>query len=113
MKIAAILLVAAGLASAGAASAATSSIKTDLDYLKASRCRGLAAGVGSDTTGIDATLKAEGRSRAPYILSRAQDEMDRAKRQTKNANLKDRLTAELNGVCTAYLSPTNTDVAHR
>jgi hypothetical protein len=113
MKIAAILLVAAGLASAGAASAGTSNIKTDLDYLKASRCRGLAAGVGSDTTGIDAALKTESRSRAQFILNRGQDEMDRAKRETRNANLKDRVAAELNGACTAYLSPTNTDVVRR
>jgi hypothetical protein len=111
MKFAAAMLVAAGLATAGAASAAT--IKTDLDYLKASRCKGLATGLGADTKALDAELKAEGRARPEVILNRAHDEMDRAKRQTRDANLKDKLTAELNGPCMAYLAPTNTDVARR
>lgn len=111
MKFAAALLVAAGLATAGAASAAT--IKTDLDYLKASRCKGLATSLGADTTSLDAALKAESRVRADVIVNRAKDETDRAKRQASDANMKDRLTAELNGPCTAYLSPGNTDVAHR
>jgi hypothetical protein len=104
MKLAAILLVAAGLASAGAASASV--INTDLDYLKASRCKGLAAGLGETTPGLDATLKAESRSRSDVVVNRAKDETDRAKRQAEDANMKDRLTAELNGPCTAYLTPT-------
>lgn len=111
MKFAAIVLVAIGLASAGAASAAT--INTDLDFLKASRCKGIAAGFGADTSSVDKVLKAESRTRPEVILNRGKDEMDRAKRQTADANMKDRLTAELNGACVAYLSPSNTDVAHR
>jgi hypothetical protein len=111
MKFAAALLVAAGLSAAGAASATT--IKTDLDYLKASRCEGLAVGLGADTSNIDAALKKEGRTRPEVIVNRGKDEMDRAKRQTADANMKDKLTAELNGPCMAYLSPTNADVARR
>jgi len=112
MKFAAVLLVAAGLATAGAASAST--IKTDLDYLKASRCKGLATGLGADTANLDAALKAESRVRAEVIIDRGKDEMDRAKHQAADANMKDRLTAELNGPCMAYLSPSSTtDVAHR
>lgn len=111
MKFAAALLITAGLATASAASAST--IKTDLDYLKASRCEGIAAGLGTDATSLRATLKEESRVRSDVIVNRAKDEMDRAKRQTGDANMKDRLTAELNGPCMAYLSPSNTDVAHR
>jgi hypothetical protein len=79
MKFAAVLLVAAGLATAGAASAST--IKTDLDYLKASRCKGIASGLGADTTSLDAALKAESRIRNPVIVGRGKDELDRGKRQ--------------------------------
>jgi hypothetical protein len=111
MKFAAMMLVAAGLASAGAASAAT--IKTDMDYLKASRCKGIATGLGADTTSLDAALKAESRTRPQVVLNRGKDEMDHAKRQAADANMKDRLTAELNGACLAYTSPASTDVAKR
>jgi len=112
MKFAAIVLVAASMASAGAASAATSSIKTDVDYLRASRCRGLAAGVGADTAGIDAALKAESRNRPAVIQSRGEDEMDRGKRDARKAN-KDNVTAELNGPCAAYMGSANANVAGR
>ncbi|MDB5418926.1 MAG: hypothetical protein JWP50_2345, partial [Phenylobacterium sp.] len=61
MKVAAIALVALGLAVAG--SAAASSRVTDVDYLKANRCKGLASGMGADTAGLDAFIKTEGRSR--------------------------------------------------
>jgi len=111
MKLAAILLVAAGLATASAASAST--IKTDLDYLKASRCKGLATSLGADTTSLDAALKSESRSRNVVVVNRGQDEFNRAKRDAADANRKDRLTAELNGPCTAYLAPANADVARR
>jgi hypothetical protein len=111
MKFAALLLVAAGIASASAASAST--INTDADFLKASRCKGLAAGLGVDAAGLDAALKVEARRRVEYIQSRGYTEMARAKRQAGDANLKERLTAELNGACTAYLSPAGGDVASR
>jgi hypothetical protein len=111
MKFAAALLVAASLSAAGAASAAT--INSDLDYLKASRCKGIATGLGADTSSVDAALKKEGRSRPEVIVNRGKDEADRAKRQTSDANMKDKLTAELNGPCMAYLSPTNADVARQ
>jgi hypothetical protein len=111
MKFAALLLVAAGIASATAASAST--IKSDADFLKASRCKGLAAGLGVDSSSLDAALKVEARSRVEYIQSRGYTEMARAKRQAGDANLKERLTAELNGPCTAYLGPANSDVARR
>ncbi|MFC3069225.1 hypothetical protein [Phenylobacterium soli] len=114
MKFAAIMLVAAGLAVAGSASAAASSaIKSDVDYLKASRCKGLAQGLGGiDTAALDAALKSERFSRADAIVDRAAEEMARAKRQAANANLKDQLSAEVAGACMAYLSPSK-DMASR
>ncbi|HSV02728.1 MAG TPA: hypothetical protein VLI41_05935 [Phenylobacterium sp.] len=103
MKVAAIALTVVSFAIAG--TAAASSRVTDLDYLKANRCKGLAVGMGSaDTTGLDAFIKAEGRSRDPIILSRAEEELHRAQRQAKDANLKDKLSAELAGPCMAYMT---------
>ena len=102
MKTAAVLLAALGLAVAGSAMA--SDHLTDVDYLKANRCRGLAAGLGAgDTAGLDALIKTEGRSRQEIIYSRGQQEQDRAKREATRADGKDRLTAELNGACVAYM----------
>jgi hypothetical protein len=101
MKRAAIAFVILGLAVAG--SAAASSQVTDVDYLKANRCKGIAAGMGADTAGFDAFIKAEGRSRMDYVLQRGEEEASRGKREAADANAKDRLTAELSGGCTAYM----------
>jgi hypothetical protein len=102
MKTAAVLLAALGLTVAGAAAA--SERMTDVDYLRANRCRGLAEGLGvGDTANLDATIKTEGRSRAEPIYVRGQEELARGKRDAGKAELKERFSAELNGACTAYL----------
>ena len=97
----AIAIAALSLSAAGVAAA--SERVTDVDYLKASRCRGIAAGMGADTASLDAFLKAESRTRVDLILRRGEDEAARAKRETRDANLKDRLSGELSGACTAYM----------
>jgi lipid-binding SYLF domain-containing protein len=113
MKFAAIMLAAAGLAVAGSAAAASASaIKTDADFLRASRCKGLAAGMGVDTTSIDNVLQSEGRFRQPTILSMATEEVRKAERQARDLNRKEKVSAELAGPCTAYLGAAN-DVASR
>jgi hypothetical protein len=99
MKFAAIALATLGLAVASSAAAAHF---TDVDYLRASRCKGIATGLGADTTSLDALLKAEGRSRIDVILRHGEEEADRAKRQATDANMKDRLSAELASGCAAY-----------
>jgi len=102
MKIAAILCVALGLGVGGTAVAA--SHLTDVDYLKANRCRGLAEGSGvGDTASLDALIKTEGRSRVEIIYQRGQEELARGKRDAAKADLKERVSAELNGGCMAYL----------
>lgn len=103
MRITTAIFVAAGLAAvAGSAVAAG----TDVEYLKANRCKGLAAGsLGEvDTSGLDAYLKNEKRFRTAAVQDRAQDEMDKAKREAKTTNdeRKTRLTAELNGPCQVF-----------
>ena len=102
MKSAAIVLAVLSLATAGAAAA--SDRVTDIDYLKANRCRGLAAGLGvGDTASLDAMLKTEGRTRSEAILLRGEEEMTRGRREAAKADIKERLTAEVNGPCMAYI----------
>ena len=100
MKTAAIALVAVGLLTAGAASA--SDRVSDLDYMKASRCKGLATGLGADSAGLDAFLKEQGRSRSQIVVDRGEDEMTRGKREASKSDAKDRVSAELTGPCMAY-----------
>lgn len=103
----ALLLAAVSLAIAGtvAGAAQSASRLTDVDYLKANRCKGLAAGLGAgDTAGLDALIKAEGVSRPPVIYDQGQKEVERAKKDASHTDGKERLTAELNGPCVAYLS---------
>jgi hypothetical protein len=105
MKFAAIALAAASLLTVGASAAAASDRVTDMDYLKANRCRGLAAGIGgsADTSGLDSFIKTEGRGRNPYVVQRGQEEFDKAKRQARSTDARERLTAELAGPCVAYM----------
>ena len=105
MRLIAIAFAATGmLAAAGSAAAAVS----DVEYLKASRCRGLAdSGLAQvDTAALDAFVKSERSGRAPYVLERSKVEYDKAKREAKtdSGDRKARLTAELSGPCQAYKS---------
>lgn len=105
MRLIAIAFAATGaLAAAGSAAAAVS----DVEYLKASRCRGLAdSGLAQvDTAALDAFVKSERSGRAPYVLERSKVEYDKAKREAKtdSGDRKARLAAELSGPCQAYKS---------
>ena len=104
MKTAAIILATLGLAVAG--SAIASDHLTAVDYIKAARCKGLAEGLGAtaNTSSLDALVKSEGAIQPTPIYTRAQDEMQRAKRDASHDDAKDRLTAELNGPCMAFMS---------
>jgi NAD(P)H-hydrate repair Nnr-like enzyme with NAD(P)H-hydrate epimerase domain len=110
MQVAAIALVAVSLMSAGAAVAAEH--VSDMDYLKASRCSGIATGMsGADAPTLAAFVKQQGRQRDEIILARSQSEFDRAKRQARAGDNKDRLTAELSGACLAYSNTEKTTAA--
>jgi hypothetical protein len=103
----ALLLAAVSLAFAGtiAGAAQAGSKLTDVDYLKAARCKGLAEGLGgSDAASLTALVKAEGVSRSDVIYSEGQKQEDRAKRDAGHSDGKERLAAELNGPCVAFLS---------
>lgn len=73
-----------------------------MDYLKASRCRGIAAGLGADTASIDAYLKRASAGRGPIVQSRADEEFAKGKRQSRGSDGKARMQAELSGPCAAY-----------
>jgi hypothetical protein len=109
MKVLAMVLAGASLVAAG--SAAASDRVTDLDYLKASRCKGIAVGTGADTASLDAYLKSAERGRPSVIVERAANEMDRAKRETRG-DRRERAAAELASACTAYMGPSK-DMAAR
>lgn len=109
MKFAVIALVVATFA-AGAASA--SEKFTDVDYLKANRCRGLATSIEGvvDPAALNSFVKAERGTRANYIVSRGEEEFQRARKEAKSGDRRERLTAELTNSCQAYLGAA-TDVA--
>lgn len=105
MKLIAIAFAATGLlAAAGSAAAAVS----DVEFLKANRCRGLAeSGLTQvDTAAMDAFIKSERSGRAGPVLERGKAEYDKAKREAKtdSGDRKARLTAELSGPCQVYKS---------
>lgn len=105
MKLIAIAFAATGmLAAAGSAAAAVS----DVDFIKANRCRALAeANVAEvDTAAMQSFLKTEQRSRSAYVLERGKAEYDKARREAKSdsAERKARLAAELTGPCQVYKS---------
>jgi len=103
MKFAMIALAAAAMLAGGAASA--SDKVTDVDFLKANRCKGLAVSLTGvvDPAALDSFIKAERGARAPYVMERADEEFAKAKKEARSVDRKDRLTAELTGGCQAYL----------
>lgn len=106
MKSTAILLVAASLFAAGSASAANSDRVSDVVFLKAARCDGLAKSAPGvlDVQAMDAFYKTASVGRLPFVMNQADAAQDRGKRDGRNASAKERVNAELSGVCAALLS---------
>lgn len=104
MRTTPIILAAAALLSAGTAVAAER--VSDLDYLKASRCKGLAAAqVGAiDGAALDAFIKEHGKVRSAYVLQKGKDEATRAQREARKSQdeRKAKLVAEADGPCQAF-----------
>lgn len=108
MKIVVLTAMAAVLV-AGSATAADRG--TDLDYIRASRCMGIATGVGADTSDLAAYLKFAGANRTPPAVARGDAEFERARRQARYSDVRPRLTAELNTACSGYVVGSRTAVA--
>jgi hypothetical protein len=108
MKYAVIALAIATFA--GSASAAER--VSDVDYLRANRCKGLATSIQGvvDPAALTSFIKAERGARATYIVDRGEEEFQRARKEGKSQDRKERLTAELTSSCQAYLG-SSTSVA--
>jgi hypothetical protein len=106
--------VVAVSALAGAAQAGTA--VSNVDFLQAARCRGLAAseGLGKlDTAGIDTFLKQETGSRELPIRVSANNKITGAQKEGDKAEgaKKEKLLAERSGVCSAWLGGAATGAA--
>jgi hypothetical protein len=106
MRAAVVILSSLSLTSAAAAAAAATQV-SDFDYLKANRCRGIAAGLGVDASALNAYVKAQGQSRNAIVQQQADEEFAKAKREA-HGDAKSRLSAELSGACAAYMNPSPT-----
>lgn len=106
----AIVAMAVTMFAAGAASAASK--VTDVDYLRANRCKGLATSIEGvvDPAALNSFIKAERGARASYIVTRGDEEFQRARREAKSSDRRERLTTELTTACQAYVGP-STNVA--
>ena len=103
MKFAAFAMIAATL---GAVSASATESMTDLQYIKANRCKGLATTLSTtvDPAAIEAFIKSDRGSRMPYVQERASNEFQRARREARSEDRRARLTAELTGPCQALMT---------
>jgi len=79
---------------------------TDVEYMQAARCAGLAAGDAAvDTGSITALLKTQSHGRVGYISEKADEMRSDAARSARHANgfAKERISAELGGACKRFL----------
>ena len=102
------LIVTIAAAAATTATAQPGDRLSDVDYMQAARCRGLAASeaLGAvDTKAIDAMLKQQGNGRAAFIADKADELRNNAARSAKRADgyTKEKLVAERDGVCKRFL----------
>jgi hypothetical protein len=97
------IVMTSSLAAATGAFAASSA--TDVDYLKASRCKGIATGVGGvDTAQLDAFLKRERGARLQTIIERGDAAQAAARREARVSERRPKLAAELQGACAVYMN---------
>jgi hypothetical protein len=107
MRILAGLTIAAALIATGAA--AQPGRLSDVSFMEAARCAGLASsgklGAG-DAAALKALVKSQSAGRDGYILDKADELQAQAERDASHADdyMKAKLTAELNGACAALKS---------
>lgn len=79
---------------------------TDVEYMQAARCAGIASADSSiSTASINALLKAQSAGRMSFVEDKADEMRSDAARSAKRANgyAKEKLNAELDGACKRYL----------
>jgi hypothetical protein len=103
MKFIALALAAAATFATSAATAGER--MSDVQYLKAARCKGLAASLTGvvDNKALNAVVREAGRQRTIYVMERADNEYAQALRDARVDARKEKLTAELTGSCQAFL----------
>jgi hypothetical protein len=102
-RIIAVSLFTAATAFTGVAFAADS--MSDVAFIAASRCEGLAQGAKIDTAALKKMLVNEEGVRSQYVLDKANEVRDDAKRQASHAEgyQMQAVNDELHGPCSAYL----------
>lgn len=115
-KILIATVVAASALTSVLAGAAQAAPVSNLAFLHAARCRGLAAssGLGKlDTAGIDAFLKQETGARDLSVRVSASNKMSSAQKEgdTADGAKKEKLMAERSGECSALLNSAATGAA--
>jgi hypothetical protein len=103
VRLSVIAFAALGLASAGAASAQDQ--VSDAAFMQASRCKGLAVGLGLDATAAKTFIRQQSRSRAELILYRGQALAGDAQRQAADPAKREKLSAEFAASCAAFAGP--------
>jgi hypothetical protein len=99
MRIITAAIIAATAVSGLTATAAFADTRlSDAQFIKVSRCAGLA---GPDAEKFNAVIKANKRARADFVLDRALNAKNDAARELRNAREggKAEIAAELSGVC--------------
>ncbi len=113
MRILAGLVITGTLIGAGAfaatAAAAQPGHLSDVAYMQAARCAGLASSsklASADSAALSSLVKSQSMGRDPFILDQADEMKGKAKREADHADEygKARLAAELNGACAALKS---------
>ena len=100
MRLLTLALAVSSLAAAGSALAAP---VTDVGYMQAARCKGLAEGVGQPTPALDAFLKKQSYVREDAVVQRGKEEEERGRHEVASGGDKAQAEAQLSGVCAAYL----------
>lgn len=104
MRIATVTLAATAAALMFAGSALAAAKVTDVDFIKASRCHGIAISSAAETADLDAWLKAASKARSASVMDKASvaEHSGRREAKTTNAERKARLATELSGPCQAF-----------
>lgn len=109
MLLVATLVAAAGAAAFSPVQAAATPQLSDMAYLQAAHCAGLAEGAKRDTKHIDAVLKIEEAPRFGWIYDKAQELRADGGREARRASGlgRQQIDNELN-TCAAYLGAAQT-----
>ena len=108
MLFVATLVIAAGVAAVTPAGAATPRL-SDVAYMNAARCQGLAEGMGRDATAIKQVVANASAQREGFVFDQADAARVNAKREARRADADTRrhLIAESDGACARYTASTS------